>query len=98
MNTLTVTALAVNQSAQINRAYQTLSSPQLRGEYILSMQGIEISEADNMDQEQELMMEVIEAREELENAEGDEVKELLAINKGEYRSFHPIWTAFLPHH
>jgi hypothetical protein len=61
------------------------------------MQGIDISEADNMDQEQELMMEVMEAREELENAEGIEVRELLAINKGRYCSSSSIRTAFSPH-
>lgn len=42
-----------------------------------------------MDDEQELMMEVMEAREELENAEGEEVNELLAANKGE---FQPLGT------
>lgn len=77
------------QSAQINKAYQTLLSPRLRGEYILSKKGISISEADNMEQEQELMMEVMEAREELENAEGEEVKELLERNKGKYVYFFP---------
>jgi hypothetical protein len=61
------------------------------------MQGIEINEADNMDQEQELMTEVMEAREELENAEGDEVKELLAINKSRFCSSSSNWAAFLPH-
>ncbi|KAG8823487.1 hypothetical protein FRC17_009312 [Serendipita sp. 399] len=64
--------VAANQSALLNKAYQTLLSPRLRAEYILSHNGVDITEMDNMDQEQELMMEVMEAREELENAEGEE--------------------------
>lgn len=41
-----------------------------------------------MDEEQDLMLQVMEAREELEDAEGDEVKELLEINRRAY-SPHP---------
>jgi hypothetical protein len=35
-----------------------------------------------MEQEQELIMEVMEAREELEEAEGEEVQKLLKQNEG----------------
>ncbi|KAG8808094.1 hypothetical protein FRC19_006129, partial [Serendipita sp. 401] len=72
--------IAVNQSALLNKAYQTLLSPRLRGEYILAHHGIDITEMDNMDREQELMMQVMEAREELESAEGEEVKALMEAN------------------
>ena len=75
---------AANQSALLNRAYQTLLSPRKRGEYILSQQGVDILEADNMEEEQDLMLQVMEAREELEEAEGDEVKELLEANRRAY--------------
>jgi hypothetical protein len=50
----------------------------------LSQQGVDILEVDNMDEEQDLMLQVMEAREELENAEGDEVSELLEINRRAY--------------
>jgi len=78
---------AASQSALLNKAYQTLLSPRTRGEYILSQQGVDILEADNMDEEQDLMLQVMEAREELEDAEGDEVKELLEINRRAYSSY-----------
>lgn len=71
---------AVDQSAQINKAYQTLLSPRLRAEYIIAQHGIDIREADTLENEQELMMEVMEAREELENAEGEQIQKLLAAN------------------
>jgi hypothetical protein len=54
----------------------------------LSQQGVDILEADNMDEEQDLMLQVMEAREELEDAEGDEVKELFEVNRRAYIS-HP---------
>ncbi|KIM25077.1 hypothetical protein M408DRAFT_331386 [Serendipita vermifera MAFF 305830] len=72
---------AAGQSALLNKAYQTLLSPRKRGEYILSQHGVDILEADNMDEEQDLMLQVMEAREELEEAEGEEVKELLEVNR-----------------
>jgi hypothetical protein len=50
----------------------------------LSQQGVDILEADNMDEEQDLMLQVMEAREELEDAEGDEVQELLEVNRRAY--------------
>ncbi|CAG8728611.1 15434_t:CDS:2, partial [Acaulospora colombiana] len=75
------TEAAVSQSALATKAYQTLLSPRLRGEYILSLNDIYINEADTMEQEQELIMEVMEAREELEEAEGEEVSKLLRQNE-----------------
>jgi len=76
--------VAARQSALLNKAYNTLLSPRTRGEYLLSQQGVDILEVDNMEEEQDLMMQVMEAREELEEAEGDEVKELLEANRREY--------------
>ncbi|PVF92226.1 Co-chaperone Hsc20 [Serendipita vermifera] len=75
------TEAAVSQSALATKAYQTLLSPRLRGEYILSLNGVYINEADTMEQEQELIMGVMEAREELEEAEGEEVQKLLTQNE-----------------
>ncbi|CAG8690694.1 11531_t:CDS:2, partial [Acaulospora colombiana] len=75
------TEAAVSQSALATKAYQTLLSPRLRGEYILSLNDVYINEADTMEQEQELIMEVMEAREELEEAEGEEVLKLLKQNE-----------------
>lgn len=39
-----------------------------------------------MDEEQDLMLQVMDAREELEDAEGEEVKELLEVNRRESSS------------
>ncbi|QSZ33801.1 hypothetical protein DSL72_005373 [Monilinia vaccinii-corymbosi] len=60
-------------SAMINEAYKTLQSPLLRAQYLLGLQGVDIhdetgktggDEGDN-----ELLMEVLETREEIEEAE-----------------------------
>jgi hypothetical protein len=47
-----------------------------------------------MDEEQDLMLQVMEAREELEDAEGDEVKELLEVNRRSYILLSSACTQF----
>ena len=55
-------------SGIVNRAYGTLTNPYTRAEYILQLQGVTIGESDNVD-DTALIMEVMESREELDNAE-----------------------------
>ncbi|KAK6608474.1 hypothetical protein ACHAQE_003257 [Botrytis cinerea] len=66
-------ARAEATSALINEAYKTLQSPLLRAQYLLGLQGVDVhdetgktggEEGDN-----ELLMEVLETREEMEEAE-----------------------------
>ncbi|KAK7191929.1 hypothetical protein DPSP01_013351 [Paraphaeosphaeria sporulosa] len=60
-------------SARINEAYKTLQNPLLRAQYLLSLRGIEVAEdeAATVD-DPELLMEVLEARERIEEAESEE--------------------------
>ncbi|KAK7521836.1 Co-chaperone HscB, C-terminal oligomerization domain-containing protein [Phyllosticta citriasiana] len=60
-------------SARINEAYKTLQSPLARAQYLLRLQGIEVAEDESLKiEDPELLMEVLEAREAIEEAEGEE--------------------------
>ncbi|KAH7061636.1 cytidine deaminase-like protein [Paraphoma chrysanthemicola] len=57
-------------SARINEAYKTLQNPLHRAQYLLSLKGIEVAEDETAKVEDpELLMEVLEAREQIEEAE-----------------------------
>ncbi|KAI8912172.1 hypothetical protein DFJ77DRAFT_467183 [Powellomyces hirtus] len=58
---------ADQQSSFINKGYQTLRDPLARANYLLSLHGQRIEEHDN-DADPELLMDVMEARESLEEA------------------------------
>ncbi|CEG66256.1 Putative Fe-S protein assembly co-chaperone HscB [Rhizopus microsporus] len=66
------------QSSVINKAYNTLKNPLTRAKYILQQQGQKIEEHDSLENP-ELLMEVMELREELEEASSKE--ELEAIKQ-----------------
>ncbi|KAF9509355.1 hypothetical protein BS47DRAFT_1365327 [Hydnum rufescens UP504] len=77
---------AGTQSAHINKAYETLLSPLKRAEYLLSLRGLEIGETakleGNVDGQQDFIIEVMEAREELEEARSEEeIAEVRRRNK-----------------
>ncbi|USP76893.1 uncharacterized protein yc1106_04167 [Curvularia clavata] len=60
-------------SARINEAYKTLQNPLLRAQYLLSQRGIEVAEDETAKvDDPELLMEVLEARENIEEAEREE--------------------------
>jgi molecular chaperone HscB len=60
-------------SARINEAYKTLQNPLLRAQYLLSLRGIEVAEDETAKvDDPELLMEVLEAREMIEEAESEE--------------------------
>ena len=69
-------------SARINEAYKTLQNPLLRAQYLLSLQGIDVAEDESAKVEDpELLMEVLDTREQIETAnEEEEVQELRAVN------------------
>lgn len=69
-------------SARINEAYKTLQNPLLRAQYLLSLRGIDVAEDETAKVEDpELLMEVLDTREEIENAGAEEeLEELKRVN------------------
>ncbi|KAF4996010.1 hypothetical protein FGRMN_4758 [Fusarium graminum] len=66
-------ARAEATSALINEAYKTLSNPLLRAQYLLSLRGVDVANDETLKvEEPELLMLVLEAREEIEDAESEE--------------------------
>ena len=74
--------LAADQSSLLNRAFETLKDPLKRAEYLLALRGHPINEEDTLHAQQELLMDVMEVRQELEEAEGDERVQLVLQNEG----------------
>ena len=76
-------AKAEGMSMLINEAYKTLQSPLLRTQYLLSLRGIEVAEDETAKVEDpDLLMEVLDAREAIEDAESEEdLVPLKKINK-----------------
>ena len=68
----------------MNKAFETLKDPLKRAEYLLTLRGHPINEEDTLDsqQQQELLMDVMEVRQKLEEAEGDERHDLELQNEG----------------
>ncbi|KAF2756729.1 Co-chaperone Hsc20 [Pseudovirgaria hyperparasitica] len=71
-------------SSRINEAYKTLKNPLLRAQYILAERGIEVAEDAGAEAVgQDTLLEVLEAREEIEEAEkDDQVLALRKVNQG----------------
>jgi len=59
-------------SAQINEAYKTLQNPLLRAQYLLSLRGEEMEDESAKVDDEDLLLEVMETREMIEEAESDE--------------------------
>ena len=75
-------AIAAAMSARVNEALHHLSNPLRRAEYILACEGLGGEETDKLE-DMELLMEVMEAREGLANAESEEeVAEIRSENQG----------------
>lgn len=73
---------AQQQSSLANKAYSTLKEPLSRANYMLEVLGAPIHETESLN-EPELLMEVMEARELLEEAQtDDEVQDLKNVNDG----------------
>ncbi|NLS14278.1 co-chaperone HscB [Vibrio sp. SM6] len=70
--------MAVQKAAQINDAYQTLKQPLSRGEYLLSLNNVELRGEQQTLQDPMFLMQQMELREELENlAQRTDVEDLL---------------------
>ncbi|MCJ1254619.1 hypothetical protein MMC24_002434 [Lignoscripta atroalba] len=65
-------ARAEGASARINEAYKTLQNPLMRAQYLLSLRGIDVAEDETAKvDDPELLMEVLEMRENIEAAEDE---------------------------
>ncbi|KAI9819471.1 MAG: hypothetical protein M1827_006919 [Pycnora praestabilis] len=75
---------AEGASALINEAYKVLQNPLLRAQYLLSLRGIDVAEDETATVEDpELLMEVLEMREQIEAAEAEEdLVEMRRLNDG----------------
>lgn len=61
--------LAVNQSATINQAWQTLRHPLLRAEYLLLLNGYDLANEQHTVRDTAFLMEQLELREQLDSIE-----------------------------
>ncbi|KAK0370757.1 Fe-S protein assembly co-chaperone HscB [Colletotrichum limetticola] len=84
-------------SARINEAYKTLSNPLLRAQYLLSLRGVDVANDETLKVEDpELLMVVLEAREEIEEATAEsELEGQREANDGRIRASEEVLeTAF----
>ncbi|KAG6336575.1 hypothetical protein ID866_2513 [Astraeus odoratus] len=70
--------VALELSNAVNAAYKTLTSPLHRIEYILRRNGIDIGEADQLD-DVELISEIMEIRDEIDNVQPENAERLLVL-------------------
>jgi len=59
--------LAMQRATQVNEAFQTLKNPLKRGQYLLSLKGVEIDTQQANSMDQMFLFEQMELREKLEN-------------------------------
>jgi len=77
---------ALNKSTEITNAYQVLSNPLKRAEYLLAEHNIRVNgENDNVKPSHELLMEIMEIREKLSEAEARDLKNLEAFAETEIK-------------
>lgn len=76
--------MAQIQSSYLNKAYNTLKDPLARAQYMLALNGVEVAESESLE-DPELLMEVMEIREQMEEAETeDDIKKLKQENSGKF--------------
>ncbi|KAG9249838.1 Fe-S protein assembly co-chaperone HscB [Emericellopsis atlantica] len=75
-------------SSVINEAYRTLANPLYRAQYLLGLRGVDVANDETLKTEnQELLMEVLEARESIEEAEAeDDLVDLRTENEERIRN------------
>lgn len=78
--------MAHTLSSRLNEAYQTLLRPLARAEYILERNGYSLSERDQVD-DMAFMMEIMEARETIDEASPDDKSSIEALIEENTRKF-----------
>ena len=74
--------IAAELSSVVNKAYGTLLNPFTRAEYIMQLEDVHIGESESLD-DQELIMEIMDAREELDSVENREDADRIQVeNEG----------------
>lgn len=73
--------LAVQRTAQLNDAYQTLRSPLLRAEHILTLRGVDLQHEQKTLQDPEFLMAQMEWRERVEELDANDFKAIDAAYK-----------------
>lgn len=73
--------LAVQRTAQLNDAYQTLKSPLLRAEHILALRGVDMQHEQKTLQDPEFLMAQMEWRERVEELDADDFSGIDAAYK-----------------
>lgn len=63
--------LSLQKATQVNEAYQTLKTPLSRARYLLQLKGVDTQEESNTVMPAEFLMQQMEWREALEEAQGD---------------------------
>ncbi|KAH6700307.1 J-type co-chaperone JAC1 [Verticillium dahliae] len=89
-------ARAEATSARINEAYKTLSHPLLRAQYLLALRGADVADAETLqvDADPGLLLTVLEAREEIEDAATEaELEGLRAANDARIRASEDVLEA-----
>lgn len=79
---------AENMSARINEAYRTLQSPLSRAQYLLGLRSMDVTEDEAArTEDKELLMEVLEMREQVEEAQAEEeIDALRQVNGARVRA------------
>ncbi|KAG7117864.1 J-type co-chaperone JAC1 like protein [Verticillium longisporum] len=89
-------ARAEATSARINEAYKTLSNPLLRAQYLLALRGADVANDETLkvDGDPGLLLTVLEAREEIEDAATEaELEGLRAVNDARIRASEDVLEA-----
>lgn len=84
-------AATMQMSVEVNQAYHTLRNPLFRAEYLLKLAGIEEGKAS-----QQLLMESMEAREALMEAESTE--DITALEERHRAELGEVYSAFAMHY
>ncbi|CZS88785.1 hypothetical protein WAI453_010617 [Rhynchosporium graminicola] len=79
-------------SARINEAYKTLQNPLLRAQYLLQLRGIDVAEDESAKvDDPELLMEVLDAREEIESVEEErDLEGMKGVNEERIRGSEEV--------